>query len=258
HVDAARGRERLEAAKQQAQARIEDVCEHSAPPRFVQSLLRQAWSDVLTLTLLRQGEQSPEWDERQALTARMAEVTCRSKGEPPDTALGTEVETALLQVGYHPDEAAAIARRLATPGGEDELTSRTELTARLKARARLGDQGEARKPAAAPRTPAEEACYTQLRNLPFGTWFEFTVNQQGDLRRQRLSWYSPMTGHALFVNQRGQKVGEHSLDGLARLMANGQARLLVEDKARLIDRAWHATVRTLRSLAGQSPAEASP
>ncbi|WP_434987699.1 DUF1631 domain-containing protein [Xanthomonas melonis] len=260
HVDAARGKERLEAAKQQAQARIEDVCEHSAPPRFVQSLLRQAWSDVLTLTLLRQGEQSPEWDERQALTARMAEVTCRSKGEPPDTALGTEVETALLQVGYHPDEAAAIARRLATPGGEDELTSRTELTARLKARARLGDQGEgeARKPATAPRTPAEETCYAQLRSLPFGTWFEFTINQQGDLRRQRLSWYSPMTGHALFVNQRGQKVGEHSLDGLARLMANGQARLLVEDKARLIDRAWHATVRTLRSLAGQSPAETSP
>ncbi|WP_155518893.1 DUF1631 family protein, partial [Xanthomonas euvesicatoria] len=65
--------------------------------------------------------------------------------------------------------------------------------------------------------------------------------------------YSPMTGNALFVNQRGQKVGEHSLDSLARLMAGGQVRLVVEEKSRLIDRAWHATVRTLRSLAGQSP-----
>ncbi|MBD4030091.1 DUF1631 family protein, partial [Xanthomonas citri pv. citri] len=78
HVDAARGKERLESAKQQAEARIEQLCEQSVPPRFVQALLRQAWSDVLTLTLLRQGEQSPEWDERQALTARIAEVTCRS------------------------------------------------------------------------------------------------------------------------------------------------------------------------------------
>ncbi|MDG4489740.1 DUF1631 domain-containing protein [Xanthomonas vesicatoria] len=259
HVDAARGKERLESAKQQAQARIEKLCEDSAPPRFVQSLLRQAWSDVLTLTLLRQGEQSPEWDERQALTARIAEVTCRSKGLPTDIALGTDVETALLQVGYHHDEAAAIARRLSTPGGDDELTSRTELTAKLKARARLGDQGDAatRKPATTPRTPDEEACYVQLRSLPFGTWFEFVINQQGDLRRQRLSWYSPMTGNALFVNQRGQKLGEQSLDGLARLMASGQARLLVEEKSRLIDRAWHATVRTLRSLAGHSPVEAS-
>ncbi|WP_372171050.1 DUF1631 domain-containing protein [Xanthomonas axonopodis] len=255
HVDAARGKERLESAKQQAQARIEQLCEQSAPPRFVQSLLRQAWSDVLTLTLLRQGEQSPEWEERQALTARIGEVTCRSKGQPTDIALGTDVETALLQVGYHHDEAAAIARRLSTPGGEDEVTSRTELAAKLKARARLGDQGDnaARKQAATPRTPAEEECYLQVRSLPFGTWFEFVVNQQGDLRRQRLSWYSPMTGNALFVNQRGQKVGEHSLDSLARLMAGGQARLVVEEKSRLIDRAWHATVRTLRSLAGQSP-----
>ncbi len=261
HVDAARGKERLESAKQQAEARIEQLCEQSAPPRFVQSLLRQAWSDVLTLTLLRQGEQSPEWDERQALTARIGEVTCRSKGQPIDIALGTEVETALLQVGYHHDEAAAIARRLSTPGGEDEVTSRTELAAKLKARARLGEQGDsaARKQAATPRTPAEEECYLQVRSLPFGTWFEFVVNQQGDLRRQRLSWYSPMTGNALFVNQRGQKMGEHSLDSLARLMAGGQARLVVEEKSRLIDRAWHATVRTLRSLAGQSPvAEAQP
>ncbi|USI99367.1 DUF1631 domain-containing protein [Xanthomonas prunicola] len=261
HVDAARGKERLASAKQQAEARIEQLCEQSAPPRFVQSLLRQAWSDVLTLTLLRQGEQSPEWKERQALTARIAEVTCRSKGQPTDIALGTDVETALLQVGYHHDEAAAIARRLSTPGGEDEVTSRTELAAKLKARTRLGDQGDSapRKPAATPRTPAEEECYAQLRSLPFGTWFEFVINQQGDLRRQRLSWYSPMTGNALFVNQRGQKVGEHSLDSLARLMAGGQARLLVEEKSRLIDRAWHATVRTLRSLAGQSPVtEAQP
>ncbi|MBB3844499.1 DUF1631 domain-containing protein [Xanthomonas arboricola] len=261
HVDAARGKERLESAKQQAEARIEQLCEQSVPPRFVQALLRQAWSDVLTLTLLRQGEQSPEWDERQALTARIAEVTCRSKGQPADIALGTEIETALLQVGYHHDEAAAIARRLSTPGGEDEMTSRTELASRLKARTRLGDQGDSapRKDVAGPRSPTEEACYTQLRSLPFGSWFEFVINQQGDLRRQRLSWYSPMTGNALFVNQRGQKVAEHSLDGLSRLMAGGQARLLVEEKSRLIDRAWHATVRTLRSLAGQAPiAEANP
>lgn len=136
------------------------------------------------------------------------------------------------------------------------MTSRTELATKLKARTRLGDQGDSapRKDVAGPRSPTEEACYTQLRSLPFGSWFEFVINQQGDLRRQRLSWYSPMTGNALFVNQRGQKVAEHSLDGLSRLMAGGQARLLVEEKSRLIDRAWHATVRTLRSLAGQAPA----
>lgn len=251
HVEAARGKERLEMAKRLAGDSIEHLCETTAPPKFVQALLRQAWSDVLTLTLLRQGEQSEEWEECQKLTDRIAEATCRPTGEAPDIALGGEVEHALAQVGYHRDEAGAIARRLSTPGGEDDVTSRTELAARLKARTRLGDQtGNGRKEAPAPRTPAEQACYGRLRTLPFGTWFEFVTNQQGDARRQRLSWYSLVTDHALFVNQRGQKIGEYSLDALAKLMASDQLRIVTEDKGRLIDRAWQATVRALRALAG--------
>jgi hypothetical protein len=258
HVEAARGKERLEAAKQQASTSIEQLCAQAAPPRFVQALLKQAWSDVLTLTLLRNGETSPQWQQRQQETARIAEVTCLAPGAAArDDALGNEVESALLQVGYHQDEAAAIARRLSTPGGEDDSSSRTELTARLRARTRLGEQadaGDPRKVAPLARSTAEDDGYRQLRTLPFGTWFEFTTNQQGDVRRQRLSWYSLITDNALFVNQRGQKVGEHSLDALARLMAHGQVRIVTEDKGRLIDRAWQATLRTLRSLAG-SPAE---
>jgi len=258
HVEAARGKERLETAKQQAGSSIEQLCVQAEPPRFVQSLLKQAWSDVLTLTLLRSGEGSEQWQQRQQETARIAEVTCQPPGSAPsDTELGGQVETALLQVGYHQDEAAAIARRLSTPGGEDDSSSRTELTARIRARTRLGEQAEgseAHKAAPLARSPAEEDRYRQLRTLPFGTWFEFTTNQQGDLRRQRLSWYSLLTDNALFVNPRGQKVGEHSLDALARLMASGQVRIVSEDKSRLIDRAWQATLRTLRSLAGNSPA----
>ncbi|WNH53301.1 DUF1631 domain-containing protein [Stenotrophomonas oahuensis] len=254
HVEAARGKERLESAKQQAGASIEQLCADAAPPRFVQSLLKQAWSDVLTLTLLRNGEGSEQWQQRTQETARIAEITCQAPGSADsDAELGQQVEAALLQVGYHHDEAAAISRRLSTPGGEDESSSRTELTARLRARSRLGEQSDGhdpRKTAPLARSAAEEELYKQLRTLPFGTWFEFTTNQQGDVRRQRLSWYSLITDNALFVNPRGQKVAEHSLDGLARLMAHGQARIVNEDKSRLIDRAWQATLRTLRSLAG--------
>ena len=74
------------------------------------------------------------------------------------------------------------------------------------------------------------------------------------MRRQRLSWYSPVTDNALFVNTRGHKVGEHSMDSLARLMAVGQARIVTEDKGRLIDRAWQATLRALRGLTGRGDA----
>src|SRR3546814_9472419 len=94
---------------------------------------------------------------------------------------------------------------------------------KLRARARLGeDPAKARRPKLPPRTPEEQARYEQLRVMPFGTWIEFVINQQGDLVRRRLSWFSPVTDNALFVNQRGQRVGEHSIDSLARMVARSE------------------------------------
>ena len=46
-------------------------------------------------------------------------------------------------------------------------------------------------------------------------------------------------------------MGEHSLDTLAHLLAKGQAQVVTEDRGRLIDRAWNATLNALRSLTGK-------
>jgi hypothetical protein len=265
HVEAARGKDRLEVAKQRAAETIESALQGHDPQKFVQALLNQAWADVLTLTLLRNGEESDEWREHQQITERIVATTSAEASVedatlgPTDPELTTQVETALVQVGYHEDEASAIARRLSSADGEDETTSRTELTARLKARARLGEQTVAKKKTALDRTPKEQECHDYLRTLPFGTWFEFIKNQQGDVTRQRLSWYSPITDNALFVNQRGQRIGEQSMDSLARLMAKEQVRVVTQGKGRLIDRAWKATVSALRNITGNgaTTAEAS-
>ena len=214
-------------------------------------MLSQAWADVLTLTLLRHGEDSEEWKHQLIATTQI--VTIHGKGTPAPDGLDRHIEAALTQVGYHADEANVIARRL-TAGiaeGEDDAASRTELAMKLKARARLGEDAVDKGPPLPPRTPAEESCFAQLRTLPFGTWFEFTSNQQGDVVRRRLSWFSPITNHALFVNQRGQRIGEHSLDALARMMAKDQARIVTADSGRLVDRAWHATLNALRHLGGR-------
>ena len=260
HVEAARGKERLELARRQANARIDQCCDRQDPPRFVQTLLRQAWADALTLTRLRHGEDSPQWQERLQQTERIATVTAAPADENngPDAALAGEVESALLQVGYHAEEAAAVARRLATPGGEDESTSRTELSARLKTRARLGEHtaSGAGSGASTPRSSAEEASYQQLCSLPFGSWFEIDSGD-GTVRRQRLSWYSLLTGHVLFVNARGQKIAETDLDTLARQVSAGKAQVVTEDKGRLVDRAWQASLAALRALAGRRTQEPS-
>jgi len=219
----------------------------------VQALLNQAWADVLTLNLLRNGQESQEWRGSVDLTERIALITSTSAeaAPEPDEVLTSRIEQSLAQAGYHKDESEAIARRLSSAGGEDETTSRTELTARVMNRQRLGEKAvPQKKTAQLPRTPEEQECHAYLRTLPFGSWFEFVTNQQAETRRHRLSWFSPVTDNALFVNQRGQRIGEQSQDSLARLMARDQVRVVTEDKGRLIDRAWQATVKALRSFAG--------
>ncbi len=249
HIEAARGKERLALAKQTAGRSLERLCNAWQPPYVVQTLLQQAWSDILVLTLLRQGEDSDAWRERERLSERIAEITS-STDEAPDTAVTDAVCNDLLQIGYHQDEAAAIARILSTPGGAETSTALSGSDTMPEPRARLGAQSEDNEPPLQPRTQDEQAAYEHLLSLPFGTWFAFVTNQQYNLKRQRLSWYSPTTERALFVNQRGQKTADYSLDGLARLLAQGQARIITVNRTHLIDRAWQAAIHTLRTLAG--------
>jgi len=255
HVDAARGKEKLELAKRRATEAIDEAGRDQNLPRFVRTLLASSWTDVLTLTLLRSGEDSEDWKELEAATRAIVMATSLDAAVPPPPALAGQIERALAFVGYHDEEAADIARRLTARVDEEsnDPASRTELAMKLKSRGRLGQESGPEKSDLPPRSGPEQAAYEYLRTLPFGTWFEFVTNQQGDVVRRRLSWYSPMTDHALFVNQRGQRVGEQSLDSLARMLSQNQARVVTADDSSLVDRAWHTALGALRNFARNEP-----
>lgn len=264
-VEAARGRERMAVAKQVASHALQGMVAAHKPPRAIEVLLHRAWLDAMTLVALRNDEQSPAWRQMLDTTRRIMEtVKSPAAVESPD--LAAEVSSAMARVGYHGDAAAALARHLsrsATAPREDDEPSATEISARIKAHARLGDEDKAdrkekiERAKLAPRTAQEEECYRHLRTLPFGCWIDFIQNQQGEAERRRLSWYSTITDKALFVNRRGQRVAEMHMDALARLMAQGQLVVVDRQKMRLIDRAFRATAdllrNTLRGGGGSNP-----
>lgn len=261
HVEAARGKERLALARMQASEAVASRVKGKKLPRFVHTLLTQAWSDVLALTSLRQGEDSESFARHLAIAERLIRATSASAtaedrlAADEAEAMRKEIEQALAQVGYHAEDAAAIAARMVAgtdESQEDDAASRTELALRLKARTRLGEELEAqkKKAKATPLDDKEKACLEQIKHLPFGTWFEFMTNQQGDRVRRRLSWYSTVTGHALFVNHRGQRVGEYTLEWLAQSLASQQVRIVPAEKGTIIDRAWGAILGALKSFSG--------
>jgi hypothetical protein len=91
-----------------------------------------------------------------------------------------------------------------------------------------------------------------LKTIPFGTWFEFATNQQGDRVRRKLSWFSTVTGRCLFVNQRGARAQDRTLEQLARDIVRGQANIAELEQESLVDRAWNAIVKSLKQLTGQA------
>lgn len=255
-VEAARGRDKLERAKQQAALAITEAIGDTAVPRFLSTLLEQAWTDVLSLVLLRHGERSPEWRDHVDATAR---IIAANRGEPAPESLQPRVTEALGLVGYQGEEADAIAGRLvAANEAGDDPASRTELAVKLKARARLGANEIPPLPPVAPRDAREEECFVHLRSVAFGTPIEFNINQQGDRVRHRLAWFSPITGRVLLLTARGQRIedqqGRETLDQIARLLASGQARIVpADDHTSLVDRAWQATLGRLRSFGRNLP-----
>lgn len=256
-VDAAQGREKLELAKRKAAATVENAVKDRTIPKFLGSLLDQAWSDVLTLVLLRNGEESNEWQLHVDATRQIID-TCVDNAPMPDE-LASRIKRALALVGYHEQEAQAITRSLTTAADDGtDTASRTELAMKLKTSTRLGSDTRQKSKADAPRmslTPRERACYKHLRTLPFGTWIEFTINYQGDRVRRRLAWYSPTTDHTLFLNQRGQRIDSatapRDLTHLARLITMGQARVVPTEQERLVDRAWQAALNALRGVSAR-------
>ncbi|MDE2257235.1 MAG: DUF1631 family protein, partial [Xanthomonadaceae bacterium] len=86
HVDAAKGREKLAVAREQAQSAIAGRIAAAKPNKLVRTLLEQAWTDVLALTLLRQGENSETYAKRLNVADQLIAATS-ARGEvkaPPE------------------------------------------------------------------------------------------------------------------------------------------------------------------------------
>lgn len=267
HVDAARGREKLEAARHTATRAIAAKLAGEKPRALIRTLLEQAWTDVLALTVLRQGEDSPVYRERLGFVdalIRFGRGDAAEAAPPRREALREALDGGLSQIGFHVEDIQSVGDRLFGPrhgapshAAHDDPATLTEVAARLKAHSRFGEEGHhhahhhAHRPHVDPPLEANElAVLARLKSLPFGTWFELSPPGQPAPVRRKLSWFSTLTGRCLFVNQRGARSHETSLEQLARDLHQGQARVFEAPQENLIDRAWNAIVRKLKSFAG--------
>jgi hypothetical protein len=253
HVEAAQGRDRLQDARAAAAKAIESrLAKHKTSP-LVRVLLENAWADALTLTRLRDGEHSEAYRRRLSAVDQLLGTST----ERDNIKLAADFNHGLTQVGLQADEADQITRyALDLPqeppaAGSAPTPTQTELLIRLKSRHKPGedDAGPAQPgPHKLPLTSSERRALETLKTLPFGSWLEFTLNQQGQKVARKLAWYTPSSGRCLVVNARGAASPEHTLEQIARMMARGQVRILPNQDGGMIDRAWNALMAGLRKF----------
>ncbi|WP_413623875.1 DUF1631 domain-containing protein [Luteibacter sp. Lutesp34] len=266
-AESTRGREKLEQARRRAAQEIVGRIGGAALPPLVYGVLTRAWANYIVLTLLRQGEESPEFRE----SLRFIDDFIAS-ARPVHDLNGRRDLRAML-----PSIERTLRRGLAAVAFQEADTE--QLLGQLHAfyRQQLGEAApetasgtivssvmplpEAiqaiEEPLAAPEPDEEvealadeafdERYLAQARELKVGQWLEFTA-PDGTTDRAKLSWISPISGRYLFVNRRGLKVADHSLAGLAQAFASGTARVL--DSTLLFDRAMDAIVEKLRQPEG--------
>ena len=265
-VEAAKGRDRLLGARQQAVAVIQQVLRERQLPRVIHNFLELTWADVLVFVLLRHGEGSAEWRRAAEVAEQLAwsgtplDADGRSRLQVTRVTLLDELRKGLeLLGGYHEDGIRRLLQDIVACQHAVQA-QQPQLAAQIKSQlqesplgAMLGEDAALVEPVKreGQLSARAQTLIKELQQLEFGTWFEFV--QGKDTITLKLSWFSPTTHNYMFVDHSGQRVAVKPIRQLAGEMEQGLARIVAPERsAPLVDRALGAIYRVLQRFTGRA------
>lgn len=262
--EAATGQEKLQMARQRAHEVITEQVRDSILPSTIRQLLEQTWADKLMFILLRDkdGEEGQFWkaavriagdivwsteprtteETRQKLREDLPEIQAYLRDGLEMLANFGTGDTDHLYNLITDSQLAAL-----DPLRSEEIQEESRQEQEKKAQsapppADIPPEGPVT--AEEPLSPEVEEMLDVLEYVEFGTWFEFQEEGGKPPRRLKLAWFTHVAGHYMFVDNLGVKAAVRARLDLARDMAAGKARILVQEKRPFVDRAMEA-VRTL-------------
>ena len=275
---AAKGKEKLELARQCAASKIEEAARTHTIPGAIRQMLGDIWRDKLMFIYLREpdADQSDSW--KLAIETIETIIWCvepRSTAEEQVqlreqcTAVFTQIKQSLDTLSAYgaSDVAAELAlirehTEAAINAADQSTTTETDSREPVQSEAEQAEDNAHVSPAAVADqvvdqagsdsdadelTPAIAAKISELNAVPFGTWFSLRYNAVHAPVRAKLSWYSGISGNYMFVDSMGIKIAVLKQQELAAQLATGQAEILHEEEHPLIHRALEAIRRMLGS-----------
>ena len=260
-AEAARGREKLEAARAEAARIAARALNRKGLPEVVREVLSGPWTKYLEIVHARRGPESPEW---RAATKLIDDLVWSVDRETVLTeskhwaAMLPSIDATLKQglgaVGFHEADTHRVLAKLretyagvlesAKMGGSASIGGIVPTSLDGAANEDPANDPDLDASSEAPASASLQAHLDTARALKVGQWFEIDT-EHGGASRAKLSWVSAITHRYLFVNQNGLKVAEMTLHEVAVELEHGRMRVLEDNP--LFDRALSAIVKRLRS-----------
>lgn len=222
-------------------------------PMAVVNILREGWHDVMLLAYLREGEESVAWQHAYASVEELI-WSVQPKVEPaerqrllkaiPD--LLKKLRDGLNNISFDQHRASQLfkdlqACHIAALRGESDAADAAAIDEVIPEAVALAEV-EAEVIA--------DDYYERAKALQVGQWLEW--QKDDNWVRGKLSWRSEVTGNCIFVNRKGMKVAEMSINDIAILFRGQQARMLDDLNTPLMDRALTAMLGALRDTGSEA------
>ena len=217
-------------------------------PTAVVNILREGWHDVMLLAYLREGEESVAWQHAFSAVEELiwsvqpkVEIVDRQRLLKAIPELLKTLRDGLNNISFDQHRAGQLFKELqachiAALRGESDTVDVAPVDEMIPEGIALAAESE-------PEV-IEDEHYARAEALQVGQWLEW---ERDDTRvRGKLSWRSQVSKTCIFVNRKGMKVAEMTVNDIAILLRNDKARLLEDLNTPLMDRALHAMVDALR------------
>jgi len=260
-VTASEGKQRLINAQRAVIKGLAQQFTSREVPEILMQLLMPGWRDLLVNTHLRQGEESVDWKNNIRVIGQVMEHLDDSvnyKESPyyiPLEELLDQIESGLDSISFDPAQKVPLISSLKLLLSSDEgkeappmvdlsISSMFETLGFSN----INEEDEKRHLVHENNKDNEE-WYRQLErvwNLRIGQWIEFSPdNAKAEIAI--VAWVSEDNARIVFVNRRGVKVEELTVEDFATMVVKGFATVHEASDIPLTDRASHAMLQNMHN-----------
>ncbi len=246
------GEEKLEEAKQQVEMVLHELGVEYLP-EAAREILEQPWKKLMTILLLREGEEGDNWLKSVNIAKMLSAFLGRNSGEIDRRKLLSSIpemisglKKGFSYISFDQKKSTAMLNKLQgcfisalKHGGvpaDQQSQHQTERDA-----SDVSQQNETAEP------PVEDAHSISVRNMKEGSWIRMQLDAEEEPLICKLVWRSKFTGTMVFVDGQGNKAGQMKEAELASYFRDGSASFLEDAQAPLIDRAIKKMMKVLNA-----------